>query len=339
EINLDVRGASDDRTLADSLRYRIHYVDGDLPFGFTLRPTYVAWNGLNIYWDDGLTWEQEPFSFRLYVTSIDRAGNESKPSNIVSIAHDGDLSDRRELARKESSRDVEFVSRPFQNTLDGNPFTSPPVTRVTPANGQLTIEEYELPRGQKPNSAFLRKYNDTFVRKMLMTRHEWRLDLPVVVMSPLNHDIDTTFTIQGEAYRVGISEAGRRGTRIEVLCEGRPRFESVVEQKSTITYGAWNSDGDHWVIEYPDHVILDGWDLNERHNFQRTFFCQVVAGKPFYFAEVYDKIHLNWGSWISPGAYDEVIDNGAFGPVAYESMVTFYARRGNRWFYVEAGVY
>jgi hypothetical protein len=113
----------------------------------------------------------------------------------------------------------------------------------------------------------------------------------------------------------------------------------VVEKEATITYAAWNSDGDHWVIQYPDHVVLDGWDLNERHSFQRTFFCQVVAGKPFYFAEVYDKVHLNWGAWISPDAYDEVIANGAFGPAAYESMVTFYARRGNRWYYVEAGAF
>jgi len=92
----------------DDTGYRFHFVGGDLPNGLVM-PAGI-WGALHwgvgpahvaIYWDDGRTWQQDAFSFRMYVTAVDRAGNESPPSNIVSIAHDGNLD--KEYKRTASS--------------------------------------------------------------------------------------------------------------------------------------------------------------------------------------------------------------------------------------------
>jgi hypothetical protein len=89
-------------------------------------------------------------------------------------------------------------------------------------------------------------------------------------------------------------------------------------------------------------VVVDGWDLTQRHNYVRSFFYRIVHGKPFYFAEAHRKVRLCWGEAISSATYDDVSyvcrgDASTFNPVAYESMVCFYGRRGDRWYYVEAG--
>ena len=85
--------------------YRYHFVDGTLPMKLALDEHLWCAQGweknvwLSIGWSDGETWRQDPFSFRMYVTAIDRAGNESKPSNIIVVADDGISDARFEQAR------------------------------------------------------------------------------------------------------------------------------------------------------------------------------------------------------------------------------------------------
>jgi hypothetical protein len=72
-------------------------VDGKLPDRLGKLPD-GAWPGhqgaiefwISFGWDDVESWKQEPFSFRMYVTALDRAGNESEPSNTIEVSDAGD---------------------------------------------------------------------------------------------------------------------------------------------------------------------------------------------------------------------------------------------------------
>jgi len=82
--------------------YFFHIVDGTTPDGFGLPGG--AWSpvskNLVLHWDDERTWYQEPFGFRMCVTAIDSAGNESVPSDTVEVADDGQQGKRFEFSRR-----------------------------------------------------------------------------------------------------------------------------------------------------------------------------------------------------------------------------------------------
>ncbi|HET6349716.1 MAG TPA: hypothetical protein VFH88_11600, partial [Candidatus Krumholzibacteria bacterium] len=93
-IQFSVTAATDDETPADRLGYRFEYVDGAMPEGLTIFPTRYALppaGELYLVWDDGVTWNQDAFCFRVAVRAIDQAGNESARSNVVIVGHDGDM--------------------------------------------------------------------------------------------------------------------------------------------------------------------------------------------------------------------------------------------------------
>jgi uncharacterized protein (TIGR03067 family) len=95
-ITLAVSGAGG-LPVVEEIGYRFHYVDGEQPDGLYALPG-GAWRTVRlttlgeclfIDWVDGRTWDQDPFRFRMYVTAVDRAGNESPRSNVVVVASDG----------------------------------------------------------------------------------------------------------------------------------------------------------------------------------------------------------------------------------------------------------
>jgi hypothetical protein len=90
------------------LGFRFHFVDGKLPARLATLPG-GAWcpmvatdNGdplLAIYWTESRDWNHEAFCFRMYVTAVDSAGNESAASNVVGVWHDGNQDvDKAQLA-------------------------------------------------------------------------------------------------------------------------------------------------------------------------------------------------------------------------------------------------
>ena len=112
-ITLDLADVCDDRTPADSLGYQIHLVDGTLPQGLELPDgTYFKEYARHPYlqWIDGASWDQEPFSFRVFLTLLDRAGNESAPSDTIVVAHDGDTSAVRTIRTREARREFPQVT-------------------------------------------------------------------------------------------------------------------------------------------------------------------------------------------------------------------------------------
>jgi hypothetical protein len=119
-IDIEVNGASDDRTPSDSLGYRLHYVDGALPDDCQVPgEAYLPFVSLrwgrtySLGWQDGKTWDQEAFSFRAYVTSMDWAGNESVPSDTILIEHNGDTSSVKAI-RTRAARQSLAQGRPAE---------------------------------------------------------------------------------------------------------------------------------------------------------------------------------------------------------------------------------
>ena len=80
------------------LGFRYHLVDGTLPEGLMSLPI-GAWCPLTatdkgkamlaVSWIESRSFSHDAFCFRMYVTAVDSAGNESPPSNTVAVWHDG----------------------------------------------------------------------------------------------------------------------------------------------------------------------------------------------------------------------------------------------------------
>jgi hypothetical protein len=93
-IQFSVKPGADNVTPMNKLGYRFEYVDGAMPAGLTIFPTGYSLSPtaeLYLVWDDGATWQQEEFCFRIALRAIDQAGNESARSNVLIIGHDGDM--------------------------------------------------------------------------------------------------------------------------------------------------------------------------------------------------------------------------------------------------------
>lgn len=105
--------------------------------------------------------------------------------------------------------------------------------------------------------------------------------------------------------------------------------------------GAW--DG-HWAVEVAGDVIVDGASLSTDNGYDEVFHWRLIKGRPFYFYAQGGKVHLRYDGRILDQTYDEVIhyrccEPAVFNPGANDRMVWFWARRGEMWHYVEAGIY
>jgi hypothetical protein len=124
---MDERGSIDLRVFppADTIErigYIFHRVDGRLPDGLNL-PAGAWWRphtDMVLDWDDQQTWYQEPFSFRMYVTAIDSAGNESAPSNTITIADDGEQGLRFERSRRNTWSGEHYRNYMLRGTFEGD---------------------------------------------------------------------------------------------------------------------------------------------------------------------------------------------------------------------------
>ncbi|HSD84368.1 MAG TPA: hypothetical protein VLG46_10930 [Anaerolineae bacterium] len=114
---------------------------------------------------------------------------------------------------------------------------------------------------------------------------------------------------------------------------------------------------DHWVLELaqrldnPDstttfsgRVFVDGESLNDMYGYQESFGFQTIAGRPFYFYRRDNQIGVAADGQEVPLQYDEVphygcCSAGALNPRIARNMIAFFARRGDRWYYVEIGAF
>ncbi|MDF2630865.1 MAG: hypothetical protein K0R39_4696, partial [Symbiobacteriaceae bacterium] len=103
----------------------------------------------------------------------------------------------------------------------------------------------------------------------------------------------------------------------------------------------WNGQ---WVVELKGDVIIDGKSLKSHHGYNEVFDWQLIDGKPFYFYRIGEKVGISYDGRHQGAQYDEVMhymccEPAAFNPMGNGTMLWFHARRGETWYYVEAGVY
>jgi hypothetical protein len=115
--------------------------------------------------------------------------------------------------------------------------------------------------------------------------------------------------------------------------------------------GFWTYDG-HWALETahiaPDSIggrlSLDGAPLVPGGALDEAFDFQLLHGRPFYFLSKLGRIGFSYDGREVPSGYDEIphyqcCSASVLNPLHAEDMLTFFARRGGTWFYVEIGVF
>jgi hypothetical protein len=101
---------------------------------------------------------------------------------------------------------------------------------------------------------------------------------------------------------------------------------------------------DDWVLEYSEHVLINGVDIGKKNGYLKVFGYGIIGNKPFYFFENKGKVYISYDGKILPYEYDKVIhyqccEAANFNVRWNSKMVWFFALKDGFWHYVEAGVY
>jgi len=114
-------------------------------------------------------------------------------------------------------------------------------------------------------------------------------------------------------------------------------FEAMVQ-------GLTDWDG-KWVLEtFEEEVIVEGQSLNEQLGYPEMFEFHIIAGKPFFFFRQNGKVRISYDGQVLPVEYDKVhhygcCDSVAYNPQASDRMISFFALRGDQWYFVDIGNY
>lgn len=145
--------------------------------------------------------------------------------------------------------------------------------------------------------------------------------------------------------------------RIIVISQDDTEIFRLVIENPVPTYpsllGLWTY-GDEWFIEttqsnktgeYPyavGDIIRTGQSLNMVYGYDESFGFQLLAGKPFYFYKKDGKFSASYDGQDMMIEYDEVphylcCSAGGINPIKSENMVSFFGKKGIKWYYVEIG--
>ncbi len=130
-------------------------------------------------------------------------------------------------------------------------------------------------------------------------------------------------------------------------------FTTSIGSPSPVTAlrGLW-SDGSNWTLEVAraqgnadtfqviGEIYLNGISLNLKYGYQSTFEYQLLGSKPFFFFQKNDQIGISYDGKETPLGFDEIPHYGCcsgaeLNPRQYTSLVDFFARKGQAWFFVE----
>jgi hypothetical protein len=115
--------------------------------------------------------------------------------------------------------------------------------------------------------------------------------------------------------------------------------------------GLWVYEG-HWMLETADfggdtfsgRLTRDCEILKDGSGPLEAFDFQLMRGRPFYFFQKNGKLGFSYDGTEVIAGYDEIPHYGccsasALNPRDFENMVSFFARRGATWYYVEVGAF
>jgi hypothetical protein len=97
-------------------------------------------------------------------------------------------------------------------------------------------------------------------------------------------------------------------------------------------------------LDVTGQIVQDGELLNERYGYAEAFGFQLMRGKPFYFFKRNGRIDYSYDGKDYPLGYTNILHYGccsgaAANPKVSQAMVAFFAQRGEKWLYVEIGIY
>ncbi|MDD3473580.1 MAG: hypothetical protein PHS86_12415 [Syntrophaceae bacterium] len=97
-------------------------------------------------------------------------------------------------------------------------------------------------------------------------------------------------------------------------------------------------------IDIRGEVFKNGISLNEQYGYEETFGFQPLDDKPFFFFLKDGEIGINYAGEDSMLGFDHIshyacCSAGIFNPRAYLNMVTFFASKGLRNYYIELGLF
>ncbi|MDD4043198.1 MAG: hypothetical protein PHR54_06830 [Anaerolineaceae bacterium] len=104
------------------------------------------------------------------------------------------------------------------------------------------------------------------------------------------------------------------------------------------------ADGNNVYSYGTGEIFMNGVSLNEQFGYYETFGFQPLNEKPFYFFSKDGEIGISYDGEVSTLDFDSVqhyacCSAGAFNPKAYLTMVTFFASKGDKNYYVEMGLF
>ena len=235
---------------------------------------------------------------------------------------------------------------PEQDEPTPGEMTAPEVVRI----GDLTMEIYELVKTRSgddgsfnttagPSREILktrRPLRDIFSqpfsppplngRQLTAAQHE--IDSQMVVTAKLD-DEEVLSVIAGDVSPIG----NLRGTwvidddwYVEVA-----QTENEVEGNNVASFGM----GD---------IIMNGTSFNKQYGYDESFGFQPLDDKPFYFFSKDGEIGISYAGEVTMLGFDSVehyacCSAGVFNPKAYLTMVTFFASKGEKNYYVELGLF
>ncbi len=140
---------------------------------------------------------------------------------------------------------------------------------------------------------------------------------------------------------------------ISVTLDGGEVFTTSVGSPTPVTAlrGLW-SDGTSWILEVArasdssdtfqvlGEIFQNGISLNLKYGYQSSFEYQLLGGKPFYFFQKDGQIGVSYDGQETYLGFDDVQHYGCcsgaeLNPREYSSLVDFFARNGEAWYFVE----
>jgi hypothetical protein len=91
-------------------------------------------------------------------------------------------------------------------------------------------------------------------------------------------------------------------------------------------------------------IIMNGTSFNKQYGYDESFGFQPLDDKPFYFFSKDGEIGISYAGEVTMLGFDSVehyacCSAGVFNPKAYLTMVTFFASKGEKNYYVELGLF
>lgn len=237
----------------------------------------------------------------------------------------------------------------------------------TPSLSELTIEEYPLKFA--PTTDPLTFTLEQGSQDEILAKHQQERDLSVPNNSMLYKE-QPAFSVQVgnekllafETYNNTVANQGTfQKVRVQVLKGSQEIFTTDAGDVSPINNlrGLWTYS-DHWVIEVAHvtlvpvsnetplepsgEILLDGKSLNDGNGNDQTFGFQLMRGKPFYFFQQNGKIGISFDGEPNSLDYDQIshyqcCSAAELNPRIAPNMVSFFAQRQGKWYYVEVGVF